>query len=211
MVVARKTSDIALLLGSRGRTRGRSGFGKFVETFVGGFGFGSRSSGRSAWREERSPRHPQVSVWVSAVLVLAAFGGGYLVGGKNGGTVKNDLNAKLPAAGPAQPGFLGEFDARPLHKYAFIVAVYPGMAVADAKGAAKTLADWLVAAKLEKTRPYEFPAKDGPLWVVAVYYEGEAEMIATRDRLRALRDVPDTSFVHLQNTEAEWPKAWAVQ
>lgn len=200
--MVRKTSDIALLLGSRGRTRTRSGLSKFVR------GVFDSWFGRSMWREERSARSTQVPGWAALLLVALAFGGGYLVGGRLGGVppAKNDLRMK-----PSAAGFVGEFDARPIHQKAFIVGAYPKLAPADAKAAAKQLADWLVDQKLDKARPFEYPAKDGPLWVVAVYFEGDAELIATRNRLLALTDVPDASFVHLRNTEAEWPKSWTVQ
>ncbi|MFY9343145.1 MAG: hypothetical protein WAT39_11680 [Planctomycetota bacterium] len=206
--MVRKTSDIALLLGARGRVPSRSGLGKFLHGILGSW------FARSSWRSERPARVAQVPVWLAAVFAIAAFGGGYLVGGKPGlPPGKNDLRIKAP--GPNQAGFVGEIDARPLEKKAFIVAAYPGVANADGKAAAKTLAEWLVGQKLEKARPYEYPGADGAFWVVAVYFNGDTELVATRDRLLALGEVPDASFAYYRESQRkkgeEWPLAWAVQ
>jgi hypothetical protein len=219
--VARKTSDIALLLGSRGRSRGRSPLGKFVR------GIYEAWFGRSQWRETRSSRALQVPGWFAVVLVLAAFGGGWVLGGKAGSTA--DLRAKTgsggnaPAApGPITAGFVGEFDARPLpgHKHCFIVSAYPKMPADEAKAKAKACADYLVGQGLAKARPYEVAAEAGALWVVAVYYDGDQELIATRNHLQSLpQDVPDAWLAQFRATaqqnpddpKLEWPRAWVIQ
>lgn len=202
--MVRKTSDMALLLGSRGRGRSRSGLATFVR------GIYESWFGRSQWRSERPARSLQVPGWLAAVALLAAFAGGFLVGGKLGGAPSE--GAGLQANKPATPSFVGEFDARPLSRTAFVVAAYPELAEADAKAAAKALSDWLVAQGLAKARPYLFPRQVGPVWTVAVYFDGEAEQQATRNLLTRLPEaVPDSTFLLYRNTEAEWPKPWPIQ
>lgn len=202
--MVRKTSDMALLLGSRGRGRSRSGVGKFL------LGVWETWFGRSQWRDERSRRSLQVPGWIAAVGVLAAFASGWLLGGKVGGQPPGG-GAGLKANNPATPSFVGEFDARPMARKAFLVAMYPELAEADAKASAKALSDWLAGQKLAKARPYLAQGRKGPVWTVAVYFE-DHEQIATRDLLLGLPDqVPDASFVSLRKNEPEWPKAWDIR
>lgn len=202
--MVRKTSDMALLLGSRGRGRSRSGLAKFVR------GVWESWFGRSQWRSERPARSLQVPGWLAAIALLAAFAGGFLIGGKVGTRPGEDA-AGLQANKPATPGFVGEFDAQPLSRTAFLVAIYPDFAEAEAKARAKALSEWLAGQGLAKARPYRAKGKAGPVWSVAVYYDGETEQKKTRELLIQVPEaVPDTSFDFLRKTEAQWPSAWDI-
>ncbi|MEO6594406.1 MAG: hypothetical protein ABIP94_06610 [Planctomycetota bacterium] len=201
-----------MLLGSRsrGRVRSPSGFSKFVR------GIADLVVGQSSSRR-RDPSRPLrtglVSRWLALSGALLCFVGGFFVGGfwADAKAAERQSGAGLKAVGTA-PGFIGEFDANPLSNDLFIVSVYPNTEPEAAKAKAKALSDYLRSKQLAKARPYEYATKNGPLWVVAVYYDGEPERLATRDRLVALPDdVPDATFVHLRNTEAEWPKPWVIR
>ncbi len=210
--MARKSSDIALLLGSRGRARGRSGgFGKSLR------GLFDSWFGRSQWREDRRGLFGMVPGWLTAVLVLAAFAGGWLVGGRlqspaNG--AGDALNAqgreqadREAEARGVEPTVL-EIDDKPMSRQAFIVSFYPGLAAADARARAVTFSRWLQQQGLAKAKPYEFPGEKGKVWTVLVYFENEIEQRATRERLQALpAEVPDQSFVRLRAEipDEQWP------
>ncbi len=205
---------MVLLLGSRGRVRGRSG-SKFVDTVRGIVAavFGRTSSRR---RDDMRPRARMVPGWWALAAALTCLVGGFFAGdhfarGKAAtGAGESGLQAK--GTDPRAPGFVDEVDARKLSRAAFIVSAYPTLPPAEAKAKAKALSDHLRGMQLDKARPCEYAAKDGPLWVVAVYYDGDSEFAATRDKLRLLpADVPDATFVQLRNTEAEWPKAWPIR
>lgn len=204
---------MVLLLGSRGQYRGRnaSGFVGVLRRIVGSVtqlvGFS-----RSGRRSEMRARSTSVSGWLALGAAIACFGVGYLVGNS---TAKPAVpGAGLNAGGgvPQTPAVIGEIETRPLASQAFIVSAYPGLAADDAKVRAKALADYLRSRQILRARPYEYPAKEGPLWVVAVYHDGEAEEAATRERLRQLpEDVPDATFVHLRKSEAGWPTTWPIR
>lgn len=201
--MVRKTSDIALLLGSRGRVRKPSGFAKVMRGLFDGW------SGRSAWREERPARGRSVPAWIAVAGLVAAFGGGYLVGGSFAAPAPGD--AALHAPRGRSPAMI-EFDSRPLASNAFVVAAYPDVPVADARDRAAALSGFLRSRGLEKARPYEYPTDSGGLWVVAVYFDGDRERAETRDRLTGLPEaVPDESFVQLRKTEAGWPKSFPIR
>lgn len=210
--MARKSSDIALLLGSRGRSRGRSGgIGKSLR------GMFDTWFGRRQWREERRGLRASVPGWLTAVLVLAAFAGGMLVGGKllgggGGGDPLHAQGADRESLGVA-PTVL-EIDDKPMSRQAFIVSLYPGLAADAARGRAQTLSRWLQQEGLAKAKPYEFPGPKGKVWTVLVYYENEIEERATRDRLTTLPDaVPDASFVRLRADipKEEWPNTVSIR
>lgn len=202
--MARKTSDIALLLGSRGRSRSKGGFGYVVRSLVDAV-LGRGQGGRSLRRDDRRSRG--VSGWLFVGGVLLAFAGGFLLGGHLGGP--NDAGPAGLRAGVTgrTPAFVGEVDALPMAPQAFVVSAYPGLVEDDARARAAALARYLQAQGLPKSRPYCYPARDGAVWVVAVYFDGEVEQAATRDRLRALpADVPDETFVMLRNRDEHWPQ-----
>lgn len=203
---------MVLLLGSRGQYRGRSASGflggvrRFANAVGEMVGFG-RGGGRRAGMRPRA----SVSGWLALGGAIACFGVGYLVGTS---TKSAAPGAGLQASGngPQPPAVIGEVETRPLASQAFIVSAYPRLPADDAKARAKALADYLRGKQLAKARPYEYPAKDGPLWVVAVYHDGEAEESATRERLRLLPDdVPDATFVQLRKSEAGWPTTWPIR
>ncbi len=108
---------------------------------------------------------------------------------------------------------LVDIDTRAIHNDAFVVSFYPNLPAADAKSKAKDLTDYLRGQGLKKANPYEWPTKDGPVWVAAVYFDGAAEKEATRNRLRALpADVPDAVFASLRKDGGQdWPKWWAIR
>jgi hypothetical protein len=196
--VARKTSDIALLLGSRGRGRSRSGFGKTLR------GMWETWFGRSPWRHERPARSVLVPGWIAALGVLAAFAGGYLAGGRFGGS--SDPKAGLTAKAPNTPMFFEE--SQPLEDQAFIVSLYPDVPDAEGRRQAKELAAWLVARDLKKAQPYLLPQRN--VWSVAVYFANDAERQGTQARLAALQDVPDAAFTEWRasvlNAGEQWPR-----
>jgi hypothetical protein len=207
----RKSSDIAMLLGSRGRRPSRSGFTQRVrsayESWV----------GKNQWRREPRKLFGPVPGWAALIGVLAAFGGGYGLRGvlapvaanaangvaENGGAASAQLDTRTETG--QAPTFL-DFDTTPLTREGFVVAAYPGQEAGNAKSRAKQLAEWLRQQGFAKAKPYEYPTKEGGLWTVFVYYEGEAEAAATQDRLIALPvEVPDAAFVQLRKTENPWP------
>lgn len=156
--------------------------------------------------------------WLAAVLVLAAFAGGMLVGGKlmpAGGGSGNALNAQSAGDAPrgVEPTVL-EIDDKPMSRQAFILSFYPGLAAAEARGRAQEFSRWLQDQGLAKAKPYEYPGEKGKVWTVLVYYENEIEQRATRDRLVALpREVPDPSFVRLRAEipKEDWPNTVPIR
>jgi hypothetical protein len=202
--VARKTSDIALLLGSRGRSRSRGsrGFADTVRKFIDKLA-GRRGSGRSLRRDDRRGRQ-NVSGWLFLIGLLVAFGGGFVVGGKFGGP---GGPADLSANPGRTPGFVGEFVTPPLTSDAFIVAAYPGLEPDEAKERGAGLCAWLRDHGLQKARLYEYlTEKVGRVWVVAVYFDGSAEEEATHKRLKALpQDAPDQAFAQSRSQDEQWP------
>lgn len=218
--MARKTSDIALLLGSRGRSRSRGGFGRQLLGFVDGL-LGSAFSGRSSKSRRRDDRRAgAVSAWALLVAVLVAFGGGFLLGGQFAGAAQKDRNALSAnvgdtdgsGAGGRAPAFVGELDTRPLAAQAFVVAAYPNLADLDARQRAGDLAGWLREQGLGKARAYPWPRGDSTLWVVAVYFDGVAEQRDTLAGLAALpAGAPDQTFVQLRNSEPGWPNVYSIR
>lgn len=204
--MVRRTSDIALLLGSRGRVKSRSGFGRSVRSMIDGW------FGRSSWREER-PSKRLVPGWLALIGVLAAFGGGFWCGDKaaHNATATSGLDAKPGKTA----GFLDE-SPEPLAKQFLMAAPYVNVPAAEAKAKAKALAEHLQGAGLAKARSHLYPTAQGQFWVVAVYYDGESEMRATCDRMRKLpADVPDPHFVELrrmqESSEKGWPRSYDVR
>lgn len=191
---------MAMLLGSRGRARKNGGAWSVAR------GLWQSVFGRSTWRDER-PNKVVVSGWIAAIGVLGAFACGWLAGDHFGAQAPNELATKARV----EPGFLGEPEAEKLASNAFIVSIYDGDS-ADDKAHAKALARWLQGKGLAKSRPYLAPIAGGSAWTVAVYYDGDAEFAATRDRLLGLpEDVPCGSFCSVRKSEAVWPRAMAVQ
>ncbi|MCK5941542.1 MAG: hypothetical protein KAI24_06205 [Planctomycetes bacterium] len=202
----RKTSDIALLLGSRSKSRSRGSRGGFGSSMVGMLDglLGRVSRGRR--REQRS----SVSMMVLVICVLVAFGGGFLIGDRFGGGDGSDpLNASLGQ----KPGFLKEFDTTPLADQAFVVSAFPidGGSEEEARQKAVDLARFLVQAGIEKARAYPWPQSQGVLWVTVVYYADDREMAATRAALLRVENVPDKRFVQDRNTDSEWPLATQIR
>jgi hypothetical protein len=92
-VSVRKSSDIAKLLGSRGRRPSRSGFTRRVRSAIDGW------VGRSRWRRDPKALFGPVPGWVAALAVLLAFAGGYFLRGAvpaAGGGAEPPLNAQAP-------------------------------------------------------------------------------------------------------------------
>ncbi|MFN7672386.1 MAG: hypothetical protein ACK5S5_18230 [Planctomycetota bacterium] len=198
---------MAMLLGSRSRSRGRGGVGKVVRQLW------EACFGRAAWVPEPVAKAKLLPLWMAVGAALVAFVGGYFLGGQAGGAPKPPVGLRAAAgAGPVAPGFVGEFDARPLTSKAFLVALYPGQPEAAAKASAKGLCDWLAARKVQRARPYPWATAAGQTWGVAVYYDGAADETATRNLLQALpADVPDPNFLELRKTTEGWPKAYVVR
>jgi hypothetical protein len=200
--VARKVSDMVLLLGSRGRSRtsSKSALDQVLGRIVRWFSGSSRFLG-SSQRERRAPRLP---LGVIAVA-LACFAAGYFVRGQFGpspaGTEKS-LKAQAPGA-------IGEFDAMPLSKEALIVVGYDRLAPEIARPKAKQMAEFLQARGHKRARPYEAHMEAGSLWLVVVYYDGEAEKLEEQKRLRLLSpgDVNDEFF---SKTRADFEKDWPI-
>lgn len=212
---------MVLLLGSRGQYKGRNpGFVGNLRRIGGALlqMTGLTRGGNARRGETRASRGSLLSGWVALGGALACFGVGYLVGHSTApsspGSGASGLQANGPQtpSGPQTPTMIGEADTRPLTSQAFIVSAYPSLDATEAKQRAKALSDWLHGQQLQKARPYEFATKSGPVWVVAVYYDGEKELGETRDRLRQLpEDAPDATFVQLRKTDGNWPKTWAIQ
>jgi hypothetical protein len=201
---------MVLLLGSRGRSRGRgksglfSSLGRVVKSLIGGSGSDSGDLLR------RSGRRVASSGWIALVAALACFAGGYLAGSHFGAKPKEG-DALKADGGPRAPGVI-EFDASPINNEAFIVSYYRGLPAAEAKTKAKELCDYLRTQDLKKARPYEWQTKDGPLWVAAVYFDGPDQEKMTSTLLRGLpADVPDATFVSLRNSSEGWPRAWKIR
>ncbi|HEX6811829.1 MAG TPA: hypothetical protein VF384_09430 [Planctomycetota bacterium] len=198
-----------MLLGSRGRAGSRSS-SKFADTVRGLIGslFG-RTSGR--WREDHRRRGMAVPAWLASALALGCFVGGFVMGDHLGQAKGVKSSEALRTTGRT-PELLVETDTRPLSHTAFIVSAFPKLDPAVAKARAKALSDYLVGMKLAKARPYWWSSAASPLWVVAVYFDGDAELAATRKLLMGLpAEVPDETFVHWRNNEAEWPRALSIQ
>lgn len=211
--MARKTSDIAMLLGSSSKSRSKRGgglTGKLV-------GFIDSMLGRKSKRGRRQHRREQtVPMLVFGVAVLLAFGGGYAIGGGfgSGGFGNGGFGSKADGTNPLRapgraPTFVDEIATKPLAAEAFIVSAYPGVAAAEAKDRADSLSKYLKSKGLAKVRPYPWPQANGTLWVVAVYFDGETEAGKTKVALEGLpADVPDQMFCSIRKTDAKSPAGW---
>lgn len=204
---------MVMLLGSRGRARkSRVGSGWLSAVGLSGVAtslarwFGGPKSRDSGPRRSRGG-------WLALGMATICFGLGFVVGGKFGlPTTQVELrvpNERQP--NERRPTVIGEFDARKLTGQAFVVALYQDADDAIAKDKAASLAQFLRNAGLPRTRPYLYPTAKGPLWSVAVYYEGEAEFASSRSLLLSLEQVPDAEFNELrrdrnaQGAEKDWP------
>ena len=203
----RKTSDIAMLLGARGKSRSRSSRGGVFSSF---FGVIDGVLGRSGKRR-RKQRKQNVPAMVFAVAVIAAFGGGFLVGGQFAEAAGDDpLRARVGQA----PDFVNERLTEKLAENGFVVAIYDPAIVggdAEAKQAAVNLAKYLQSMGLEKSRACPWTVNEDSLWVAVVYYEGDAERDGTKDHLLNLpEDVPCQEFA-LYRTDSGWPADRKIQ
>jgi len=219
--VARKASDLVMLLRSRGSGRGRSKSG-FLSRTLSGLGLSGLGSGlvrllggspRKSRREARSAGS-LVPGWIALAVALICFGGGYVVRGYLDPATKDAGGAGLKS-GPRAPGLI-EADTEPLASQGFFVAAYVEMPVVEAKRRAIELSRYLQKQGLEKARPYEYPGPKGRFWVVIVYCDGRADREDTAAKLRALpEDVPDPVFVGVRNRERNletgWPNVYPVQ
>lgn len=194
----RKTSDIAMLLGSRSKSRSRGSkkslFSSLVRVVDGLLG--RTKSSRS------KQRRASVSTLVFAGCLVAAFGGGFVIGERVGGGAGEDpLNARVAQ----RPEFVHEVDAAKLASEAFVAAAYLATETRseeDAKESAVVLAKYLQANGLPKSRPYRWRAG---LWVTVVYFEGDAERDHTRAMLLNMPDgEPDEEFSR-SRLDSSWP------
>lgn len=200
--MARKTSDIAMLLGSSSKSRSsrnRGLTGKLV-------GFIDSMLGRKTKRRRRERREQTVPMLVFGVAVLLAFGGGFAIGGGFGENVEG---ANPLRASGRSPSFVDEIETRPMAGEAFIVSAYPRVPAAEAKVLAQSLSKYLKTQGLAKVRPYPWLQDNGTLWVVAVYFDGEAEAEKTRQLLAGLpADVPDEMFCSIRKADSKTPAGW---
>lgn len=198
-----------MLLAGRSKSRSRKG-GGFTKSLV---GFIDSMLGRPS-KGRRQSSVQKVSMWVCVIAVLVAFGGGFLIGGAVGKS--GDGNNPLRAPGRSA-SFVGEMDMAILSPEAFIVSGYPDDSLAVGKERAVALTKYLRANGLEKARPYLWPqGAKGPLYVVAVYFDGEAEAEKTRIALNSLpADVPDQVFTFQRkvaaNKNLQWPSRHKIQ
>jgi len=198
----RKTSDIAMLLGARGKSRSRSSRGGVFSSF---FGVIDGVLGRSGKRR-RKQRKQNVPAMVFAVAVIAAFGGGFLVGGQFAEAAGDDpLRARVGQA----PDFVNERLDEKLADCGFAVAVYePDKLGGDAAAqqGALNLAKYLRSMGLAKSGIWDTrDTRDTRVWVVVVYCEGDAEHDGTRDQLLNLpQDVPCETFAGYR-AGSDWP------
>lgn len=204
----RKTSDIAMLLGSRSKSRSRSSRGGFGSSFI---GFVDGLLGRVG-KGRRKDRGQSVPMLVFAICVLVAFGGGFLLGDRlSGGDGDNPLNARIGQ----KPGFIHDVDTTPMGDEAFVVTAYRVTEdVPDAVARQRTvdLAKYLQSKGLEKARPYMWTKGGEPVWITAVYFDGEADLQWTREMLLNMPDdVPDPLFCDLRIQDSRWPSVWTIE
>lgn len=197
----RKTSDIAMLLGARGKSRSRSSrrgvFSPFLGVIDGVLGYSGK--------RRRKQRKQNVPAMVFAVAVIAAFGGGFLVGGQFADAAGDDpLRARVGRA----PDFVNERLTEKLADQGYVVAIYdPAIAGGDAeaKQDALNLAKYLQGMGLEKSRALLWNTQEASFWVTVVYYEGDAERDGTKDQLLNLpEDVPCQEFASYRS-DSGWP------
>lgn len=229
--MARKSSDMILLLGSRGRSRGRSSsFGHKLRGIAAkAFGSGAQSGRGASW-VSGGRRAGGVSLlammpgWLAVALALACFVGGYFVGGHfasakeltpqgaglnaNGGDRGNTGDG---LAGRA-PSMIGEVDAKVLSSTAFVLSGYAHLEPAAAKAAAKALTDRLQGYGLANARPHEFRTDAGPVWAAVVYYDGPTQEKLTKAQIEALpAEAGDDVMRSFKRTDPSWPLPQQIQ
>ena len=203
----RKTSDIAMLLGSRSKSRSR-GFRGSRRGVVGSIlGLVDTLLGRGS-KGRRNQRSQTVPMMVFVVGLLSALGSGFLLGDwLDGGAGDNPLNARIGQ----QPGFINEVDTAKLADDGFVVSVYEvteRRTEAEARQSAADLAKYLRGSGLEKSRPLKY---NGQIWATVVYYEGASERDRTRDLLLNMpEDVPCAEFCHWRK-DSDWPHSAAIE
>lgn len=201
--MVRKSSDMALLLGARGRLgQRRGGGGGFLGPVVSAVqGLFQRN-----WRSEQRSRSARaIPGWLALGGVLAAFAVGFFTGGRFAGPIDNSgLHAKGGSAPANVPGATPQVidpETQQLARTALAVSSYRELADA------KKLCQYLSSRGLVKARPYELKSAVGTAWAAVVYYDGPNERRATIERLRGLpaSDVEDPEFIRLRNQGEEWP------
>ncbi|MCC7064059.1 MAG: hypothetical protein IT456_14715 [Planctomycetes bacterium] len=193
--MARKVSDMVLLLGSRGRARARSrsGFSQALHRVS------QLVFGRSAKRER-----PSQGTWILPVIALLCFAGGYLVGGHFAGPKEPSTKVDLRTA-----GVVGELDTEPMSQDCLLVASYYGLEAEFAKEHARKLINYLASKGFQKARAREFTTSRGAFWAVVVYCLGERDQKATAALLQALpQDVPDAYLTKLREAKTDGGKVW---
>jgi len=214
--VARKYSDLVMLLGSRGNSRSRSksglaGLWARVQQLVLGQSAAARSLVRGGASQGRRGLAP---VWLAFGIAALAFAGGYAVGvattSRSGLRPGESQQAGLDGGrAPLRASVVGEMDTRPLSSDALLVAAYEGVAAEDARVRAKALVDYLSARGFPRARAYEYRSDKGSLWTVLVYCLGPQEREQQRERLRQLpTEVPDDSVVRLRESQRADGKSW---
>ena len=200
--MARKTSDMAMLLGRSGKSRShKSGLTKklvgFIDTMLG------RANKRGSRQERRTQSVPLL---VFGVIVVVAFGSGYAIGSGASESVDGIDSLRAPAG--REPSFVDEIKTKPLAAEAFIVSGYPGLPSSEARSRAADLSKYLNRNGLsQKARPYPWPTEAGTLWVVAVYFDGQSDRERVEKALNSLpADVPDESFTSLRASDS-WPSS----
>lgn len=200
----RKTSDIAMLLGSRSKSRSRGSkkslFSSFLRVVDGLLGRSKGGRGKQ--------RGASISTIVFACGLIGAFGGGFVVGERVGGAgQESPLNTRVAQ----RPEFVHEVDTAKLAAEGFVVAAYavtPERSDQDARQCAVDISKYLVENGLPKARPYEWRAG---LWVAVVYFDGDAERDHTRAMLLNMPDdVPDADFCR-SRLETDWPQSYEIQ
>lgn len=215
--MARKSSDMVMLLSSRGRPRrsrsGSSILGTLRRAAYNLFGTTPKS-------RDPGPSRAANGTWLALGLGLLCFGAGFLVGGRFGGGVDDaDLRARTDPrrAGPRTPEVLDKPEPQKLTNSAFLVAVYDDADQSAALVKAENLSQFLIGKGFARARPYQWSTAQGPLWAVAVYYDGLAEQSLLRSKLLALTDVPDVAFTELraarsgEGTKNDWPVSRVIQ
>ena len=204
----RKTSDIAMLLGSSSKSRSRGSRKGLVSSFL---GLVDGLLGRTG-KGRRKKRATTVSTTLFSLGLLVAFGGGFFVGGAFGGADgDNALSARVPSPSGVTPEFLHEVDTTKLADWGYVVTAYKvteNQPEPVARQRAVDLAKYLQQQGLQKARPRSWGAN---LWVTVVYFEGQAEQDGTRDQLLNMpADVPDVDFCQ-RREESDWPTAYEIQ
>lgn len=206
--MARKTSDMAMLLGRSGKSRShKGGLSKklvgFIDTMLG-------RAGKRGIRQER--RQQSVPLLIVGIVVLLSFGSGYAIGSGASDTVDGIDSLRAPAG--REPTFVDEIKTKPLAGTAFIVSGYPGVPSAEGRSLANDLAKYLDGNGLhQKVRPYPWPRGSGTCWVVAVYFDGESDKEKVATLLRSLPlDVPDEAFCKWRENgeDGSWPSWRAI-